>query len=128
MFCKVTKEEAVQLNVLSDQAFNGIGAGMATAIAMVHMSGKPPCMQTSALVHAATNQTMATLLGHRQAHGEFLDVKSIGELKKRPDVFLALVGDLNELLGAVLRGIDPKNDYMLNLFQMEKKSEPEKKA
>jgi len=127
MLCKVTKEEAVQLNVLADQAFNGIGAGMATAIAMVHMSGKSTCMQTSALVHAAANQTMATLLGHRQAHGEFLDIKSLGELKKRPDAFLALVGDLNEILGAVLRGIDPKNDYMLNLFQMEKKAEPETK-
>ena len=128
MLCKVTKEEAVQLNVLADQAFNGIGAGVATAIAMVHMSGKQPCMQTSALVHAATNQMMAMLLGHRQAHGEFLDVKSLGDLKKRPDAFLALVTDLNELLAAVLRGIDPKNDYMLNLFQMEKKTEPEKKG
>jgi len=127
MLCKVTKEEAVQLNVLSDQAFNGIGAGMATAIAMVHMSGKPPCMQTSALVHGATNQLMAVLLGHRQSHGEFLDVKTLGDLKKKPEAFLALVGDLNELLAAVLRGIDPKNDYMLELFQMEKKAEPEKK-
>jgi hypothetical protein len=71
---------------------------------------------------------MAMLLGHRQAHGEFLDVKSLGDLKKRPDAFLALVTDLNELLAAVLRGIDPKNDYMLNLFQMEKKAEPEKKG
>ena len=128
MLCKVTKEEAIQLNVLSDQAFNGMGPGMATAIAMVHMSGKTSCMQTSALVHAATNHVMATLLGHRQAHGEFMDIKSLGDLKKRPDVFLALVGDLNELLAAVLRGIDPKNDYMLNLFQMEKKPEAEKKG
>ena len=128
MFCKVTKDEAIQLNVLSDQAFNAIGAGMTTALIMVNMSGKTTCMQTSALVHAAANQTMATLLGHRQAHGEFLDVKSLGDLKKRPEVFLALVGDLNELLGAVLRGIDTKNDYMLNLFQMEKKTEPEKKG
>jgi hypothetical protein len=128
MFCKVTKEEAVQLNVLSDQAFNALAAGMATGIAMVHLSGKPPCMQTSALVHAATNQLMATLLGHRQAHGEFLDVKSLGDLKNRPDVFLALVKDHNELLAAVLRGIDPKNDYMLDLFQMEKKPETEKKG
>lgn len=127
MLCKVTKEEAVELNVLSDQAFNGIAIGFATAISMVGMSGKGACTQTSALVHASTNHVMATLLGHRQAHGEFLDVKSLGELKKRPDVFLALVGDLNELLGAVLRGIDHKNDYMLNLFQMEKKTESEKK-
>lgn len=128
MFCKVTKEEAIQLNVLADQAFNAIGGGMAAAIAMVHISGKSPCMQTSALVHAATNQLMAVLLGHRQSHGEFLDVKSIGDLKKRPDVFLALVKDHNELLAAVLRGIDPQNDYMLDLFQMEKKVEPEKKG
>lgn len=128
MLCKVTKEEAIQLNVLSDQAFNGMAGGTAAAVAMIHLSGKPPCMQTSALVHAATNHVMATLLGHRQAHGEFLDVKSLGELKKRPEVFLALVGDLNELLAAVLRGIDQKNDYMLNLFQMEKKPEPEKKG
>ena len=128
MFCKVTKEEAIELNTLADQAFNGIAAGMATSIAMVHMSGKSPCMQTSALVHASTNHMMATLLGHRQAHGEFLDVKSLKELRKRPEVFLELIKDLNEILAAVMRGIDPKNDYMLNLFQMEKKSEPEKKA
>lgn len=127
MFCKVTKEEAIELNTLADQAFNGIGPGMATALAMAHMSGKTPCMQTNAVIHGVTNHMMAAFLGHRQAHGEFRDIKSVGELKKRPEVFLALVGDLNELLAAVLRGIDPKNDYMLNLFQMEKKAEPEKK-
>lgn len=128
MFCKVTKDEAIQLNTLADQAFNGIGAGMATAVAMVHMSGKSPCMQTSALVHAATNQLMSVLLGHRQAHGEFRDVTSLKELRNRPEVFLELVKDHTELLAAVMRGIDPKNDYMLNLFQMEKKAEPEKKG
>lgn len=121
MFCKVTKEEAVVLNVLSDQSFNAIGSGVAAALAMLQMSGKSPCLATSALVQALSNQVMASLLGHRQAHGEFKDIESIGALRKRPDVFLALVGDLNELLGAVLRGIDPKNDYLLNLFQMEKK-------
>jgi hypothetical protein len=120
MLCKVTKDEAIQLNVLSDQVFNVMNNSMVAALAMMALSGKPVCMQTSALVHAVINQAMAVLLGHRQAHGEFMDVKSLGELKKRPEVFLALVGDLNELLGAVLRGIDPKNDYMLNLFQMEK--------
>jgi hypothetical protein len=128
MFCKVTKDEAIQLNVLSDQAFNAIGSGTAAALAMLSMAGKSTCMATSALVHASANHVMAALLGHRQAHGEFQDVQSLGALKKRPEVFLALVGDLNELLGAVLRGIDPKNDYMLNLFQMEKKAEPEKKG
>lgn len=122
MICKVTKDEAIALNVLSDQAFNAIGGGMAAAIAMLALSGKSPCMATSALVQAVTNQVMTALLAHRQTHEEFTDVPSIGALKKRPDVFLALVGDLNEILGAVLRGIDPKNDYMLNLFQMEKKA------
>lgn len=128
MLCKVTKDEAVELNLLSDQAFNTINSSTVAALAMMGMSGKSMCMQTSALVHAATNQMMGMLLAHRQGHGEFQDVKSLGELKKRPEVFLALVGDLNELLGAVLRGIDPKNDYMLNLFQMEKKTESEKKG
>lgn len=122
MICKVTKDEAVQLNVLSDQVFNVINNSMVAAVAMMSLSGQPRCMQTSALVHAVTNHVMSVVLGHRQSHGEFMDVKSLGELKKRPEVFLALVGDLNELLGAVLRGIDPKNDYMLNLFQMEKKA------
>lgn len=122
MFCKVTKDEAIQLNVLSDQAFNVMNAGTVAALPMMALSGKPLCMQTSALVHAAANQMMGMLLSHRQAHGDYKDVKTLGELKKRPEAFLALVGDLNELLGAVLRGIDPKNDYMLNLFQMEKKT------
>lgn len=124
MLCKVTKDEAIQLNLLADQAFNAMAGGTASAIAIMALSGKDSCMQTSALVHAATNQMMATLLGHRQGHGEFRDVKSLGELKKRPEVFLALVRDLNELLAAVLRGIDPKNDYMLDLFQMEKTGKP----
>lgn len=128
MLCKVTKDEAIQLNVLADQALNALNSGMAMAIGMVHLSGKSTCMQTSALVHAVTNQLMSTLLGHRQSHGEFLDVKSLGELRKRPEVFLQLVKDHNELLAAVLRGIDPQNDYMLDLFQMEKKPEPEKKG
>jgi hypothetical protein len=128
MLCKVTKDEAVQLNVLSDQVFNTLSNSMVAAITMMALSGKPVCMQTSALVHAVTNQAMATLLSHRQAHGEFMNVKVLGDLKKRPDVFLALIGDLNELLGAAMRGIDPNNDYMLNLFQMEKKAEPEKKG
>jgi len=128
MLCKVTKEEAVELNLLSDQAFNAMLGGMGAAIGIIALSGKQPCMQTSALVHAAANQMMAALLGHRQSHGEFMDINSLGELRKRPEVFLALVGDLNELLAAVLRGIDPKNDYMLNIFQMEKKNEPEKKV
>ena len=128
MICKLTKDEAVQLNVLSGQVFNVINNSMTAAVAMMSLSGQPRCMQMNALVHGVTNHMMAVLLGHRQSHGEFMDVKSIGELRKRPEVFLALVGDLNELLGAVLRGIDPKNDYMLNLFQMEKKTEPEKKG
>jgi len=122
MFCKVTKDEAVQLNLLSDQAFNTFQSSMAAALAMMSLSAKPMCMQTSALVQAVTNLGMATLLAHRQSHGEFHDVKSLADMRKRPDVFLALVGDLNELLAAVLRGIDPKNDYMLDLFQMEKKT------
>lgn len=128
MICKVSKEEAIQLNVLSDQVFNLLNSNLVAGIAMMGMSGKPLCMQTSALVHAATNITMGVLLSHRQAHGEFRDIKSLGELKKRPEVFLALVGDLNEIFTAILCGIDSKNDYMLNLFQMEKKTEPEKKG
>jgi hypothetical protein len=127
MLCKVSKEEAAVLNVLSDQAFNAINGGMVLGMSMIALAGKSPCMATSALVQALTNQVVVSLLGHRQAHGEFTDISNLGALRKRPEVFLALVGDLNELLGAVLRGIDQKNDYMLNLFQMEKKSEPEKK-
>ena len=127
MLCKVTKEEAIQLNVLADQASNMIGAGVGSALAIVSTAGKPACMMTSALVHAAANHLLGLLLSHRQAHGEFKEIHDLKILKRRADALLALAGDLNEIFAGVLRGIDPKNDYMLNLFQTERSNKPEVK-
>lgn len=120
MLCKITKEEAAVLNVLADQASSLMGAGINTALAIVSTAKKPACMTTSALIHAMSDHILGLLLSHRQAHGEFLELTSLGDLKKRPDVLLALAGDLNEIFSAALRGLDPDHDYMLNLFKLEK--------
>lgn len=129
MLCKVTKEEAVILNVLTDQASSMIGAGISSGLAIVATAQKSPCMTTSALVHASANQLLSLLMAHRKAHGEFNEIDSLGDLKKRSDVILALVGDLNEIFAGVLRGLDSQHDYLLNLFQVDKvASKPEKPA
>jgi len=122
MICKVTKEEAAVLNVLSDQAYNLIMPSLIGAATLGAVTNISACMETNALIHALLNHLTTALLAHRQVHGEFKEINSLALLKKNPEVFMALVGDLNELLSAVLRGIDPKNDYMLNLFKLEKKS------
>jgi hypothetical protein len=120
MICKVTPQEAIELNLLSAQAENVLAAATGGALLVMSTSGKPPCMQLNAVVHALSNQLLLILLAHRQAHGQWKDVSSTADLKKRPEVILALVGDLNELMSAVLRGVDPGSDYMLNLFKLEK--------
>lgn len=127
MLCKIDKADAPVMNVLSDQAFNAIGGGVQAAIAMLAMSGKTPCFATSALVQAMANQFMTSLLAHRQSHDQHQDCKQLGSLKKNPEAFLALVEDANEIFAAVLRGIDPKHDYMLNVFKVEKPAASEEK-
>jgi hypothetical protein len=121
MICKVTKEEAAVLNVLSDQAYSLIMPPLLGALTLGSVSNVSPCMGTTAPVHALLNHLVAALLAHRQAHGEFKAIDSLGVLRKNPEVFMQLIGDLNELLSAVMRGIDPGNDYMLNLFKLENK-------
>lgn len=127
MLCKVDKSEAPIMNLLADQAFNAVGAGIATAVSVVALSGRQGCFATSALVHAVANQLILTLISHRQAHGEFAEIRSLAQLRAQPELFLKLVEDANELFAAVLRGLDPKNDYMLNMFRVEKSQAPEKK-
>ena len=123
MLCKLTKEEAAVVNVLSDQAFNVLNAGMGTASGLIAMTSIPNCHKTSALVHAALNIAILSALGHRMAHDEMKDMDSLAALKKRPEEFKMLIEDLNEIFAGVLRSIDPGHDYMINFFKMESKSE-----
>lgn len=119
MFCKVTREEAAVLNVLSDQAYNLLTPPLLGALTLGAVANVSACMGTTAPVHALLNHLVSALLAHRQAHGEFKTIATLGVLRKNPEVFMQLIGDLNELLSAVMRGIDPGNDYMLNLFKLE---------
>jgi len=129
MMCKVTKDDASKLNILSDQVFNLLGMqGTGPAMKLMAMTGASLCLQSNALIHGMGNQLMIALLAHRQTHGEFTDITHLGDLKKRPEVLLALVEDFNELFGAILRGVDPANDYMFNLFKTEKSPTQENKG
>jgi hypothetical protein len=122
MFCKVTKEEAIVLNALSDQAYNTIGPCGQAAIAILALSGQSGCLTTSALIQASLNRLMELLLLHRKAHGQLKEIENLGALRRNPLAFQELVGDLNEILAAVMRGIEPTHDYMFNCFKMEKTS------
>ena len=127
MLCKVSKEDAAVLNALSDQAYNVLTGAIMSGQAIIGLASGSPCIKTSALVHGIMNQLMQAVLSHRQTHGELQDIKSLADLRKNPAAFQALANDINEILACVLGGIDPKHDYMLNLFQREK-TEKEQEA
>ena len=125
MLCKITKDEATQLNLLVDQIVNLTGpSNFAVTVATAGSAGVSPCLKTSAPVHALMNQLVLALLVHRHSHGQFEDVKNYKDLRARPEIFEALVGDMNEILAAVLRGIDPAHDYLLNVFKTERAKAP----
>lgn len=122
MFCSLTKEEAAAVNAISDQSFTIMNHSLQGAVVVTALTQLSPCHKSSALLHAALNVAMLTALGHRKAHEEMLDINSMGDLKKNPEMFLKLVEDVNEIFACICRGIDPEHDYMLNLFKMEKAS------
>jgi hypothetical protein len=125
MLCKITKEEASHLNLLVEQITNlGGPAIMAATVLAAGSTSLSPCLKTSAPVHAIMNQLVLALLQHRHAHGEFEDVKGHKDLRSRPEVFEALIGDMNEIFAVCLRGIDPAHDYLLNLFKTERLPAP----
>jgi hypothetical protein len=121
MICKFTKEEAAVLNVLSSQAYSLIMPPLLGALTLWSASNVSLCMGTAAPIRALLDHLLYVLIAHRQVHGEFKTITSLGILRKNPEVFMKLVGDLNELLSATMREIDPGNDYMFNLFKMEAK-------
>jgi len=127
MFCPLTKEEAAAVNVLADQAFAIMSAASSTAVGIVSLTKLPDCHKGSALLHAALNLAVMMALSHRKGHGEMKDVNTMGDLKRNPAAFLALVEDMNAIFSCICRGIDPGNDYMLNLFKMEAGKSGEKK-
>lgn len=128
MLCKVSKEDAAVLNALSDQVFNALGASVTSAGVIVSLTNTTPCIKTSALVHGLMNQLMTALVSHRKAHGELQDINSLADLRKNPEAFEALSNDLNAILACVLRGIDPKHDYILNVLKVEREEKKEKEA
>jgi hypothetical protein len=121
MFCSLKKEEAAAVNVLADQAFALISGAASTASALVQLTSLSGCHRGSSMLHASLNLAVLMALGHRKAHGEMREVNTMADLKKNPAAFLSLVEDINEIFGCICRGIDPGNDYMLNLFKMESK-------
>ena len=125
MLCKITKEEGIQLNLLVDQIIHLTAPSiLAATVLTAGSTGSSPCMKTSAQVHAMMNQLVMALLTHRHSHGEFTDITCHAHLRGRPEVFEALIGDMNDILAACLRGIDPAHDYLLNLFKTEKLPAP----
>jgi hypothetical protein len=122
MICKVSKEEAAAINVISDQVFALLNASCASGSALASLTNLSMCSKSSAILHAALNVAMVAALGHRKTHGQMIKINSLKDLKSNPKAFLELIEDVNEIFSGICRGIDPGNDYLLNLFRMEKKS------
>lgn len=122
MFCTLKKDEAAAVNALADQAFALMSGAAGTASALVQLTNLSGCLRGSALLHASLNLAVMMALGHRKGHGEMKEISTMADLKKNPAAFLSLIEDMNEIFACICRGIDPGNDYMLNLFKMEAKS------
>ncbi len=120
MKCPMTKEETAVVNALSDQAFSLLSGAVGTAKGIIAMTRVSECNKASAVLHAMLNVSLLTALDHRIKHGEMKEVTNFATMKANPAVLKTLIGDVTEILVAELRRIDPKHDYLVNLFETEK--------